>query len=165
MRRLMLGSVLSLQILMCGHPNAGPFKVPPLPRFLCDPLPCMAPGHQRPEPFYVTDARCVMYLDRDSAEPRFYAGAVVRLSETEEGSLLENTFLSLRAEYDNVFSAVRCDDSPDARCHVVLFADVELKGRRVEILGSQGMVDLAEIGFDNQVSSLKITCDVRKTPK
>ena len=82
-----------------------------------------------------------MYLDRDSVGPRVFAGAVVRLSETEERSLLENTFLSLGPDNENVFSAVRCDDSPDARCHVLLFADVELKGRRVKILGSQGMVD------------------------
>ena len=105
----------------------------------------------------------MFYVDRNLAGPRFYAGAVVRLSETEEHALLENV-PAIGPGLWNVFSAMRYDDSPDARCHALLFADEELKGRQIEILGSQGVVELAALAFDNQVSSAIITCDVRNTP-
>ena len=90
MRRFIFASALSLQLLAFGQANGQSLTIPPNSPIRCDPIPCMAPGHQRPKPLYAVDARCVFYVDRNLAGRRFYAGAVVRLSETEEHALLEN---------------------------------------------------------------------------
>ena len=73
------------------------------------------------------------------------------------------TFQQLGPDYENVFSAMRATTAltPDAMpCSLPM----KLKGRQIEILGSQGVVELAALAFNNQVSSAIITCDVRNTP-
>lgn len=64
--------------------------------------------------------------------------------------------------WDNRISSMRCDDSNKVHCSVAVYPEPNKGGREAIFWGGQGMLNLADWGYDDAISSYMIFCNLMK---
>ncbi|MBO0906333.1 hypothetical protein [Jiella sonneratiae] len=64
--------------------------------------------------------------------------------------------------WDNRISSLRCDDSAKIHCSVAVYRDANRGGGDAIFWGSQGIVNLAQYGWDDTISSFQVFCNRMK---
>lgn len=64
--------------------------------------------------------------------------------------------------WDNRISSIQCDESEKVHCSVAVYRDVNKGGGDAIFWGSQGLFNLSDWGWDNQISSFQIFCNLMK---
>ncbi|TFF27179.1 hypothetical protein E3C22_01485 [Jiella endophytica] len=64
--------------------------------------------------------------------------------------------------WDNRISSLRCDDSSQVHCSVAVYRNTNRGGGDAIFWGSQGLINLADYGWDDTISSFQVFCNRMK---
>lgn len=64
--------------------------------------------------------------------------------------------------WDNRISSMQCDESDQVHCSVGVYPDHKKGGREAIFWGSQGLINMADWGYDETISSYMIFCNLMK---
>lgn len=64
--------------------------------------------------------------------------------------------------WNDRISSLSCDDSARVRCSIAVYPEVNKGGREAIFWGSQGLINLADFGYDDTISSYMIFCNLMK---